>query len=158
MFQKKFKKAKYANKEVYSILQQSVEQYRAEVDNYSDQVSLKILEEMSRQNKYHIKGTLNDEIGKLLANPPQLNDLSVPVFLSSTDQEGNHYQVVNLERGFLFIYLEKSCWIAQMHVERMNTYLDIKKSFKQELPAMIFNTSKQIAPVYELIRLAKLFV
>lgn len=84
--------------------------------------------------------------------------MSLPTFLEQVDSEGNHYEICNLKYGYLFIYLDKDYWIAQLHVSDGTQYLDVKKSFKQTIPAIVRNTATEATPIYELIRMAKLFI
>lgn len=107
MFKADVKQTRRSNQAVFNILKTAVEQYRAELDNYSDRVVLKMLEKMAQLEQYHIKGELTDEIGNLLIHPPELRDMSLPIFLGQTDTTGNHYEICNLKYGYLFIYLEK---------------------------------------------------
>ncbi|MFT8825412.1 MAG: hypothetical protein ABF536_06165 [Liquorilactobacillus mali] len=156
MFKAEKKQVEIVNKPIYNLKQQEVEQYRAELQNYSQRVVLLSLKLLKDKEVTAYKVSTEEELGKLLSDPPELGDLSLPQFLGQIDKAGNSYEVVDLPYGYLYIIKSDDGYHISFHLEKpseLNPYLDAKKTFKQVYPAIIRDTSKVATTTFTISRL-----
>ncbi|MDV7758268.1 hypothetical protein [Liquorilactobacillus mali] len=156
MFKAEKKQVEIVNKPIYNMKQQEVEQYRAELQNYSQRVVLLSLKLLKDKEVTAYKISAEEELGKLLSSPPELGELSLPQFLGQVGKEGNPYEVVDLPYGYLYIIKGSDGYHIAFHLEKpseLNPYLDAKKTFKQVYPAIIRDTSKVATTTFTISRI-----
>ena len=165
MYKAERKQVEIINKPIYQLKKQKVENYRAQLENYSKEVTLLALNKLEKKQVTEITGNLNnDELGQKLANPPVLGDLSLPAFLGQSQPNSNlKKEIVDLPYGYLYFYrdLDKKNYTVAFHLEKpdtFNPYLDARKTFKQALPAILRDNGLITTGAYAWIRILTTFM
>lgn len=166
MFKVKREETAKLNHQVNQLKQDEIKDYHQQLSRYLKNVvvlSLRVLYNNSCTN-YSInldspKGSLEEQLGELIDKPPYLGDLSLPEFLGQTSEDGNKYDIIDLPKGYLYIYLDGRVAKIMYHVDKpdhLNPYLDVNKTFKSELPTLLRDNGVVMTWLYSLSRLTSL--
>ncbi|MHA5104251.1 hypothetical protein R5R40_08970 [Oenococcus oeni] len=166
MYKAEKKQVERINKPIYQLKKQSVENYRAVLENYVKDITLLAMNKLEKEQITQFVGNLdNDELGKKLQNPPLLGDLSLPAFFGqgSDIDKDNAPEVVDLPYGYLYFYrdLDKKTYTIAFHLEKpdtFNPYLDARKTFKQAMPAILRDNGLITTGAFTWIRILTTFM
>lgn len=168
MFKVTYKDTTRLNRKVNQLKQDNIKEYKHELAVYLRNfvvLSLKCLYTNSCTD-YSIElnnpsNPVESQLVQLINQPPELGDLSLPRFLGQVEPEtGEVYDIIDLPKGYLYVSLpEKGKVNIKYHIDKPNhenPYLDVNKSFKTELPALLRDNGVVMSGVYSLSRIISL--
>lgn len=168
MFKVTYRETTKLNRKVNRLKQDNIKEYKHELAVYLRNfvvLSLKCLYTNSCTN-YSIKlnnpsNPVESQLVQLIKQPPKLGDLSLPRFLGQVESEtGKVYDIIDLPKGYLYVSLTEDKKVnLQYHIDRpnhTNPYLDVNKSFKTELPALLRENGIVMSGVYSLSQILSL--
>lgn len=155
------KEVKQTNLPIYQLKKQAVKRYQIELHDYKRDVTLLALNTLKDHQGTSYTGQINDELGLMLSHPPNAGGLSVPTFFEETDQQGNPYELIDLPKGYLFIFNPKGdTYTLIFHMEKpsgINPYLDVHTTWRQAYPALVRDGIKTVGTADAVAKLLNAF-
>lgn len=155
------KEVKQTNVPLYQLKKQAVERYQGELHNYKRDVTLLALNTLVDHQTTSYTGQINDELGLMLSHPPDASGLSVPTFFEETDEQGNPYELIDLPKGYLFIFNPAGkTYTLSFHMEKpsgINPYLDVHATWRQAYPALVRDGIKTVGTAGSIAKLLQIF-
>lgn len=173
MYKAKHDEVYKTNNNIYRIKKKAVNKYLKKLSEYEDVVSGISLDILNNLNTTSFNGHLQDyfidgssnsyQLGWLLNNPPELGDLSLPVFLGKNSLiDKSKQELVKLPKGYLYFSKDivKQTYHVEYHLEKpddYNPYLDANRTIKDTLPHIVRSNGLVIGQLYLVGRVLRLF-
>lgn len=155
------KEVEQTNLPIYQLKKQAVKRYQIELHDYKRDVTLLALNTLMDHHVTSYTGQINDKLGLMLSHPPNAVGLSVPTFFEETDEQGDPYELIDLPKGYLFIFNPKGDTYALIfHMEKpsgINPYLDVHATWRQAYPALVRDGIKTVGTAGTVAKLLNVF-